>query len=270
MSAALLRTSSVVDQATTATTSVITVGAALPVGTLVVVMGERATTTASLVGLASCVDSKGNTYTMDANANRASTHDMVMYSSVITTALASGDTITMTWEQSSNRRVGVMRAFSGCGARIASSNLTEAANGNTNAGANGSSASAAATASPAGAGLVVGASALSSTFTGTGPDSDVVNVKTTAGTVERGICTQWREDANNTTQTSTITLSGSTGWAAMAVTYQVLSPPPAQPMEVVVAGAKKAVVGKHVVVGGVKKAVVGAWVVVGGVKKALS
>ena len=198
-----------------------------------------------------------------------------MYSSVTSTQLLDGDVVTITFASVSSRKAAILSAWSDATSIVASSSNGSFGDGGTSVGAQGSSTSATSTTSGVGSGLVVAAfsRAGGATTSVTSPAglTEVATVTTAAGSSDRGLALYYYTSAVADSQSATVSLSATQGWASMIATYDAVlnTPVSVLPGGVIVGGVKKNVVGQSVIIGGVKKTVVGASVIIGGVKKPL-
>lgn len=247
---------------------VITLDAAVPVGTKLILGTNKSVATAN--GVTSIVDNKGHTWTKRAHTCRGGTHDMSLHDTVVSTALASGDTITITFAASNTRKTAILAAFSQATSINADSGNNAYGATATNVGPNGSSASVSASTTGAGVGLVIGmlSRAGGAVLTPT-VGTTIATVTTAAGTSDRGFTMTYLLDAASSVKTMTGTLAASQGWAAIAASFDATLSGSVLPSDVIVGGAKKTVVGQSVIIGGAKKTIVGASVIVGGAKKPL-
>ena len=250
------------------TTVAVTVTSAVPVGSRIIVVCNRSAITTTTTGL-SCADNRGNTYVLDAAAVRSATHIFGILSAPVTTALQAGDTITVTGAATTRKAV-VATAWSGVGARLATSGTTVPATAATSGGPNGSSLTPIATSSVAAQGLVISASARAGTAT-VAPkygSTDYGQAMTAVGSGDRGCALAYRSDKHVEAQPGSWALSTSQGWAASTVTYQITGgmPPITATFSVVVGGSRKQVTKASVIVGGVKKPVTTISVIIGGEK----
>lgn len=251
----------------TVDTLTITVPSTIPVGSKVIISGTRAVL-ASSVGGGTVTDSGGNTWTLHARSNRATTNDIHVWSTTVTTAITGS--IVVHWESTSSRRAAVVSVWTGVGAFLAGSGLSTTELGNVNLSANGSSTTPSATLSTAAKGLVVGHSTIAGSATLTAQDTGIASTITAAGSSERGIGQQYRVTSTSAASSSAWTLSASQGWAAAVTAFEVLEDEEPEPVDatsyVIVGGIQKPITSMSVIVGGQKKTITSVSVIIGGNK----
>ncbi len=248
----------------------------IPVGSKLILGLNKSTTAGTTNGPSSIVDTKGNVWTKNAHSCRATTHDMSIYSSAVTSQLISGDAVTVNFTAISTRKAGILSAWSAVTGVNAASSNGAFGDGGISVGSQGSSATESSSTTANGTGLVViafsraGGTAVNPASPGS--ITEIATVTTAAGSSDRGLTLAYYTTAALTTQTASGTLAASQGWAAAVASFDAVlgSPPPVLPGDVIIGGAKKAVVGSSVIIGGVKKTVVSSSVIVGGIKRPLS
>lgn len=258
------------------TTLVIPVTSTIPVGSKLILGINKSTTAGTTNGPSSVVDSKGNTWAKNAHSCRATTHDMSIYSSTVTSQLVNGDTVTVTFAAISTRKAGILSAWFDVTTLNAASSNGAFGDGGVSVGSQGSSVTESSSTTAAGSGLVIvafsRAGGTAVTLASPGGITEVATITTAAGSSDRGLTLAYYTAATSATQTASGTLAASQGWAAAIASFNAVlgSPPPVLPGDVIIGGVKKTVVGSSVIIGGAKKTVVSTSVIVGGVKRPLS
>lgn len=221
----LLGTSTVT---TGTTTGSVSVGSAVPAGAFIVLTVAWSNDTATIPTITSVTDSRGNSYTVDASAGTANaTVSCVIITAPVTTALQSGDTITVTI--SANRQRWVLQAdsFTGVGAVDKT-----AAN---HAPASSTAMSTGVTAATTSADELViacfgfgrGSGATSTLDAGWSGGSMVT---TAAGSVDRALQMGYRTVSATGTQQGTATLTVAAAYAGCIATFAVTSTPASAPL----------------------------------------
>lgn len=214
----------------TATTSsaslTVTITGGAAIGKKLVVAAVRTDVSGNAQGVASISDSKGNTWTLhDAISRTLGTSEVSFHHCDVTTALAASDTVTITWNQSTNRRLAAVHVVSGLasGGPDAHSNATI---GSTTAsyGSTGSSTTPSATTgtTTTANGMTFGAVTASSGATSVAPGTgytELADLVTAAGSADRRLETEWAATTTTGTKSAGMTLGSSVVWAAAAVHY---------------------------------------------------
>jgi hypothetical protein len=182
--------------------------------TLIIFAGNNYTTT----GAASAADSKGNTYTVDAQkANPSNTTSTTVLSGYVSTGLVAGNTITVTYSSPATMRMALATEWSGI-APAGRVDRTATNTGNTAALSSGAT-----TATTQATELVVGsfADGANETFTaGTGFTAFPTQLIANLGSSYR---TQWQEYKTSSatgTQTAVANSTAASPYAGLAVTYR--------------------------------------------------
>lgn len=202
----------------TVTSLVITPTATIPAGSLAVVTLNRSASGTTTVTPA-VTDAQGNTWTLDALSQRASAHQVAVFSCRVATPITGP--ITAFWSEATSRAVAVLGVWSGAAALLASSGVPAAAASNVSMGANGSSLDPAASTTAPAAGLVVSHSSRAGTATVTTADMIVDQAMSPDASSQRGIAQSYRVAASSAIQTASWTLSATQGWAAATTVYEV-------------------------------------------------
>jgi len=163
-------------------------------------------------------DSKGNTYTVDGEVTSGTTDVTVVFSTLVTTALTTSDTITVTFSDTHTRWAISVEEFDD----ILSARLDQTATGSGVGTAMTTSATGTTTAANE---LVFGGFGFTTpsgkTFTPQAGFSNSAIQGTTVGTADRAVCNEWRYINTIGAQTVSATLNVSSTWAAVAATYKV-------------------------------------------------
>lgn len=203
----------------------------IPVGAFVVIGTVRSTLTGNTNGVSSIADPAGNTWTVNnAVANRASSTDVGLHSCRITSQIASGSTITITFNSASGaRKAAIAGVWSGVtsGTVNAHSGNTYAGTGEVASNAHGNSAN------PS---VSTGATTVADTlvcyaFSGNGGSpgtadgglTTVGSAATTLGSSDRSVILAYAVASTTGVKTGTATNPASGGWAAAAAAYEVHS-----------------------------------------------
>ena len=165
------------------------------------------------VGTVSVADSKGNTYSSDAEAARSNMRTLV-FSAPVTTALVSGDTITVTSPSAANRAVSIYYV----GGLASASRVDQTSSGN-GSGANPSSGATATTSQPNE--LLWGAIGFANTGTFTVGGSFAMLTRANAGTAAT-IQPTYQIVSATGAYTASGSISSGAPWAAAIVTYKML------------------------------------------------
>jgi len=163
-------------------------------------------------------DSKGNTYSVDAQVTSATTDVVAVFSAPITVALTTSDTITVQLSDGNHNRWAIsVEDFDDILASPKDKTSTGVATGTSSM----SSGTTAATTNTnelvfGGFGFTNGPT---QTFT---PGAGFTNstLQTTTGTTIRSVCNEWKYINSTGTQTATATLSSNSTWGAVCVTYK--------------------------------------------------
>lgn len=203
--------------ATQASTSV-TLTVASTAGNAIVVNCIQASTS----GFTSVVDSKGNTYTKIKETLVGTSHIIATFIAVATTALAPGDTITLTSSVSNQYPVLTVYEFSAVDGAVAISTSA------TDPGTSAATYNVPGVAIPAGEHLllgVIGASGAGRTQTPSGTWQQLTASVSSAPTFPRTILSMWDDQVGGTLGASG-TLSASVRWCAHLIALTVASVPP--------------------------------------------
>lgn len=209
------------------TTLALTVPRAVAAGSKIILASSRADLSSQATGLASIVDSRGNTWHIgDAAALYASNEQVAVSSCDVTTGLQVGDTITVTWNSASARRNIVAHIATGLATGGAQATSGTALTAGTNSGPNGSGTAVTAsttTATTTAQCLVVAAVAVSNTAAvpatpGSGYTYGT-NVATSTGSSDRALATEYQLTAAAGVQTAAATLPTSSTWAEAVAAY---------------------------------------------------
>jgi hypothetical protein len=197
------------------------------VGKRIIVATVRSDAAGNTGGL-TVTDTRGNTYTRDAISLRSGIAEVAIFSTVLTTALQAGDTITAAWNASSqNRFLMAAHVYTDLtGGKDASSNNTVTSNPTDSGPSAGSGVAVSgsttgATTSADGMTFAVvsstnnaGGISAGSGFTALGP-----NLVTAAGSSDRRLFTEAKNTVATGTQTATATLDVSAAWVAAVAHY---------------------------------------------------
>lgn len=223
---------SVNNSSTTGTTTlVMTLAFAVPIGQKLVLAAGRVDNAGStIVGIQSIVDSKGNTWALnDATSTRANQGSITFAHSDVTTALATGDTITVTWSATTTKKFMDVWSVSGLAAGGAHATTGTAATANTNSGPNGASnAPTGSLTTTLASCLIFGATYAGPTavpFTaGSGFTIDS-NVATTSGTSDKGWGTERQTATSAGAKTVNFAASASSAWTLAGVAFANVTQP---------------------------------------------
>jgi len=201
---------------TSSTSATFTFSAAVSAGHTLI--GAVNTTVVSATPTITVVDSKSNTYTVDAQVDSNSTDLTVVFSANITNALTTSDTLTITFNDGTHNRWAIsVEEFDDI--------MTTPRDKTVINGGIGTSMTSTATATTTAANeLVFGgfgvANSSAKTFTvGSGFSSSTYRT-TSAGSSDRGVWNEWQYVTSTGAQTAAATVSVSTTWSAVAVTYK--------------------------------------------------
>jgi hypothetical protein len=213
----------------TTTTLEFVTTASIPAGSAVVIAADRVAVTANANGVQSVATSAGafSTLRRMACSCRSSTHDLTLLALQVTTTIPSGSTITLTWSGSTNRYAGVLAvmsnvvvppvedATSGVAAFNAAGNISSGPNGSSTTGTAATTA-----AMPAGDHLVLAALTVQGTFTVTAGAgyTEIAQVKTAAGSSDRGLLLEYANSSSSGVKTATVTYDSSSAYAGVIAT----------------------------------------------------
>lgn len=212
-------------------TLTLTTADTIPVGSFVVIGTVRATNTGNTNGVSSISDPAGNTWTVNnAVANRAISNDISLHSCYVTSQIASGSTITVTFNSTGGaRKAAVGGVWSGMtnGTVNAHSGNTYAGTGEVASNANGSGTSQSVSTSA----TTVADTLVCYAFSGNSGNpatpgaglTAVATISTAAGSSERGITLAFATETTTGVKTGTATQPTNGGWAAAAAAYEMYS-----------------------------------------------
>lgn len=211
-------------------TLVLNVARPVAAGKKLVLATSRLDNTAqTATGLTSVVDSRGNTWTLNAAQSiRANTSQVQFSWCDIAVALQAGDIITVTWPQLVAKRLAAAFVCSGLLSGGPSVGSGTAVTANTNSGINGTGTAVTTSITTTTANcLVFGAvgSGTGNPFTAGSGYTIGSDVQTTSGAADRGLMVEYKTASAAGSVAVNSTMAASGGWAEAAVAFAAVPPP---------------------------------------------
>lgn len=228
MAASLLQSFSGSNTTTNTTLALTTQASAIPVGSVLVLSTCKAGATGDTTGIASITSTWG-TWTKRANAVRSLSQDVEIWTMEVTTEIPASSTITITFNTSNNRKVGICSAWSGlvdAVPNVASNNSTQGLMETSVGDQGNNNEPAVAIVTTVAETLVVGATGFSGSTTTVVSDNsytEIAEIVTSIGTTDRGVQQHYQVQSTSGTKNSNHTITGTAAWAASAIALVIES-----------------------------------------------